>query len=727
MRTDRVMALALAGTLAGVAGCSGSSAPSGATGGGGGGGVTVQVSPSTADVLPGGSVSFTATVRGAADTSVRWSVTEPGGGTVDASGRYVAPQQNGAYHVVAQSVASPSATATASVRVTATPAVRVTVSPGTVSIAPGQTATFRASVTGATDTSVDWSVRESSGCGSVSTDGTYAAPPAPAACHVVATSRADVTAAGSAFAIVATRTSGAVPLGVNSFYMSDYEPQHFFADIMRQAQPWNVVGDTHTQAPRDADGWPTGDAEIILLIGLGGRPQPGAAGVYRLSFRGEATIRFTGGPSGSAVVRNQAYDPVTGRTTADLDVSPQNTSLILAFRGQAGGIKDLRVMRPGHDPSEVFSQLLLERIRLFSTLRFMDWLGPPSGGMNSNAEASWSDRTVPGYAIQARAPDHGAAWEWIILLANAARKDVWINVPYLATDEYVTKLAQLFRYGSDGVEPYTSPQSNPVFPPLDPDLKLYVEHGNELWNGIFEFARRNEADAAAEVAAGDPHHLAWDGSTNGYYHAFRRMGWLAVRDANLFRAVFGDAEMGTRVRPVLAAQIGNAETARQGLRYIDAVHGPANPFGNPGPPVSWYIHAIAGAPYIEAAGARSGMTVDDVIAGMRVHLETRLYPQMDAWIALAGTYGIQATNYEGGQGLIPDVSADAMLAAQSDPRMKDLIVDLLHRWYGRGGGLFMYYALCSGYTQYGFWGLSDDFTSEATPKWDAIKQVAAGL
>jgi hypothetical protein len=119
--------------------------------------------------------------------------------------------------------------------------------------------------------------------------------------------------------------------------------------------------------------------------------------------------------------------------------------------------------------------------------------------------------------------------------------------------------------------------------------------------------------------------------------------------------------------------------------------------------------------------------VDDVISRMRTHLETRLYPQIDTWVSLAGAYGIQATNYEGGQGLIPDVSADAMLAAQSDPRMKDLIVDLLHHWYGAGGGLFMYYALCSGYGQYGFWGLSDDFTSEATPKWDAIKQVAAGL
>jgi len=729
MTHRRAHATLLSAALAALAACSGfgtPASPGGGGGTGGGGGVTVQVSPSSADVLPGGSIDFTATVRGTADTSVRWSVAEAGGGSVDAAGRYVAPAQAGAYHVVAQSVAAPSATATASVRVTSTPAVRVAVTPGTVNLRPGQGAAFSAQVTGAADGSVTWSVREPS-CGSVGPDGAYTAPPSPAACHVVATSVADPGASAAALAIVAAQASGAVPLGVNSFYMSDYEPQQFFADLVRQARPWNVIGDVHTQAPRDADGWPTGDAEIILLIGLGGRPQPGAAGAHKLSFRGNATIRFTGGPYGSVAIRNQAYDAASGLTTADLDVSPQNTALILAFQGQPGGIKDLRVMRPGHGPGEVFSQLLLERIRLFSAIRFMDWLGAPSKGMNENGESAWSDRTVPGYAIQARAPDHGAAWEWIVLLANAARKDVWINVPYLASDEYVTKLARLFRYGSDGVEPYAAPQANPVWPPLDPDLKIYVEHGNELWNEIFPYARRNRADAAAEVAAGDPHHLAWDGSTNEYYRAYRRMGWLAVRDASLFRAVFGDAEMGTRVLPVLAAQTGNAETARQGLRYVEAVHGPSNAFGNPGHPVPWHLHSIAGAPYVEAAGARDGMTVDEVIAGMRTHLETRLYPQIDAWIALARTYGIQATNYEGGQGLIPDVSFDAMLAAQSDPRMAGILVDLFHRWYGQGGGLFMYYALCSGYTQYGFWGLSDDFTTEATPKWDAVKQVAAGL
>ncbi|MEI9984560.1 MAG: hypothetical protein WDN69_15960 [Aliidongia sp.] len=37
-----------------------------------------------------------------------------------------------------------------------------------------------------------------------------------------------------------------------------------------------------------------------------------------------------------------------------------------------------------------------------------------------------------------------------------------------ASDDYVTKLAQLLAYGSDGVNPYTSPQADPVYPPLTP-------------------------------------------------------------------------------------------------------------------------------------------------------------------------------------------------------------------------------------------------------------------
>ncbi len=82
-------------------------------------GVTVTISPSSADVGPASAVAFAAAVTGTVDTSVRWSVTEVGGGVVDASGHYVAPASAGTYHVVVQSMADVTRTATATVTVTA--------------------------------------------------------------------------------------------------------------------------------------------------------------------------------------------------------------------------------------------------------------------------------------------------------------------------------------------------------------------------------------------------------------------------------------------------------------------------------------------------------------------------------------------------------------------------------------------------------------------------------
>src|SRR5438067_1792009 len=70
--------------------------------------VSVTVSPSTANVPQGGTQSFTATVTGAANTDVTWTVQEGNsGGTIDASGLYTAPARAGSFHIVATSVADP--------------------------------------------------------------------------------------------------------------------------------------------------------------------------------------------------------------------------------------------------------------------------------------------------------------------------------------------------------------------------------------------------------------------------------------------------------------------------------------------------------------------------------------------------------------------------------------------------------------------------------------------
>ncbi len=80
--------------------------------------VSVTISPSSVNLAPSGTQQFTATVTGASDTSVIWTIQEgPSGGTVTGAGLYSAPAALGVYHVVATSNADNTQSATATVGV----------------------------------------------------------------------------------------------------------------------------------------------------------------------------------------------------------------------------------------------------------------------------------------------------------------------------------------------------------------------------------------------------------------------------------------------------------------------------------------------------------------------------------------------------------------------------------------------------------------------------------
>lgn len=163
--------------------------------------VSVEVRPRSISVLPGGTVDFTTLVTGTADPTVTWEVIEPDGGTVSATGTYVAPLKAGEYTVGASSRSNPKSRAWGKVKVSATV---VTVSPAEVAVPAGGAVAFTATVAGAaTDTSVTWALREPSGCGSVDGAGVYTAPAVGATCHVVATSVVDPAASAEAVASVA--------------------------------------------------------------------------------------------------------------------------------------------------------------------------------------------------------------------------------------------------------------------------------------------------------------------------------------------------------------------------------------------------------------------------------------------------------------------------------------------------------------------------------------------
>jgi hypothetical protein len=79
--------------------------------------IVVTVAPEVAAVDPGKTQPFVATVSGIANQAVVWSVREPGGGAVTATGIYTAPAASGTYHVVATSQVDRTSQATATVYV----------------------------------------------------------------------------------------------------------------------------------------------------------------------------------------------------------------------------------------------------------------------------------------------------------------------------------------------------------------------------------------------------------------------------------------------------------------------------------------------------------------------------------------------------------------------------------------------------------------------------------
>jgi hypothetical protein len=156
--------------------------------------VSVTISPTSATVGAGGTVSLTAQVANATNPAVTWSTT---GGTLTESGAsatLTAPVRGGTVTVTATSAADPQRSASAAITVTP---VAVTLSAPTTALMRGQPVTLTASVTGAAVSSeVTWT----SDCDGLTANGTsaeFVAPTTPGPCAVQARSALDTTAQAS--------------------------------------------------------------------------------------------------------------------------------------------------------------------------------------------------------------------------------------------------------------------------------------------------------------------------------------------------------------------------------------------------------------------------------------------------------------------------------------------------------------------------------------------------
>lgn len=503
------------------------------------------------------------------------------------------------------------------------------------------------------------------------------------------------------------------------------------AKILRQFQ----LASNGAPAPHDANGWPASDAYTVLFdyraVPAWDPPiddptsfQPDMSGTYKLSFNGQANVSFRDTSAG-VTLTHQIYDAATNTTTADLNI-PSGVPYLIVLNfadtvrtpgaGTNTGLTNLKCIRPGYPASQIFATEFVNSLAPFSHMRFMGWLGT-----NYNAGSysdpghhiiEWADRALPtdawmGSDTPLRAGAHGIPWEYIILLANQVNKDVWINIPVSAsgakvtdTSSYVYQLALLLKNGNA----FTGNRG------LNPNLNIYIEHSNEVWNPLFSQYAWNKLAAQDEVNNGGS--IISQGTTDVDAWAKRRHAKRVYEIGQIFEAVFGTGSLNTRVRPVYAHW-----TIFPG-EYSGILTWMQSNYGDP----KNYFYGIAQTAYFNDQRASITASVPDVLAAMLADSDAgKTYATLIHTVAT--TFGLKHLIYEGGpdNGGGSTANIGNRIRANRDPGMNTLLLHHIRdNWFATGGDLFTYFVLSSAYSRYGCWGATEDYRIPVTPKFNAL-------
>jgi hypothetical protein len=434
------------------------------------------------------------------------------------------------------------------------------------------------------------------------------------------------------------------PLGTNISSINDWMTQWAFVDAFKMARAWipqlvdDWIWDTGEPLDLTPEGWiaslaPNQAAGTLILIG-GHYP----AGTYTVLYDGEGELEFrwdaevTGSSPGSYTLEVATADE--GIYIKQIATNPDDP------------LRNIRVITPGFEEvyeTEPFHPLYLERLERFKVLRYMDLQQT-----NGSPLASWDDRPLTTDANQSS--DRGIALEYMIELSNTLNADPWFCIPHLADDDFVEQFAQL------------------VFDDLDPDLTVYVEHSNEVWNGIF-----SQAGYAQDQG------LALGLSTNDYEAQLRYHSRRSVEIFAIFEQVFGGTE---RLVRVLASHSANPWSGETIMDFEDAYE---------------QADALGVAPYF-GYSLGSPETQDDVVT----------WSVEEVLAACEGEISVA----------IADTEINTVNALE-----RGLLYDTyLAGWRDAGGQMFANFSYVSGWSMWGSWGVLEyqDQPIDEAPKYEAL-------
>jgi PKD repeat protein len=477
-------------------------------------------------------------------------------------------------------------------------------------------------------------------------------------------------------------------IGTNLSGFADWVPERPLKNLMKHVRPEPIAFNDDcfcwdngnlallefdengypTQIPQQANGVPNKVRYVISSEGA--NLPPGET--YVLLYDGMGDLTVGGGTTTTS--------SAPGRIQFDVTVA-ENMFFVIHASQTGDHVRNIRLLRLADEladlDAEPFYEGFLDKIRPFKALRFMDW-----GHTNGNPVEHWEDRSSLTRFTYAGAT--GVPYEMMVKLANQLKKDVWLCVPHAADSNYVAQMAALFR------------------DQLDPNLTIYLEYSNEVWNWIFAQAHYNADNAPSNLNYG------------------RAMAMRAGQTFRIWHEVFGTEK--TRVKRVLGLQAGFNYLNEQILSHLDPDD------WDYGSPTSYLglDHSDTGNPVLNASS-----TPADIIENAR-NTWAGFRPVLWQDYNNIKLFGKKIINYEGGQHFVGNVFGipypyqQAMWDAQYSPEIHALYGDMLDTIRSWGSRLFGNFSLASPQESvYGSWGVLNDIDIqppylETAPKYQAL-------
>ena len=460
-------------------------------------------------------------------------------------------------------------------------------------------------------------------------------------------------------------------MGINLTHHRYYSASIPFVDAFKKSDPWRV---NKGSLNLTEDGWiaslePGQVARTIMLKKNGSHP----SGIYNIFFEGDGEIKLGGDAS--------VIDRKPGHIRADVRPSVKGIHVKIKATNPDDPIRNIAVILPGFEDvykENPFNPAYLNLVRKFRVARFMDWM------RTSNTKVvSWDDRTRMSYATQDL--PSGIAPEYIIDFANTAGVHPWITIPHKADDDYVRQLAKLYRAR------------------LNPELKVYIEYSNEVWNGVYD-----HLDYMREAAPS-----VGDKTKSGF------LSYYSHRSVQIFD-IWEEVFQGTnRLIRVIAGQASRPYTGKKALAFNDAYK---------------KTDAYAIAPYISLGKGfdKSNTSTDYLLGVLNKRLEEFVEPKLKESIAMAKAFGVPVIAYEGGQHVTGQTKSGEhrCTAVNRDVGMGELYSKYLSVWADlTDNNLFVHFNDISTPSEWGCWGMMERMSQppSESPKLNAILKHAESV